>query len=189
MDKALIDLLEEKAFEYITVSEICKKAGVNRSTFYLHYENTHDLLEEAAKYFFDGFLKYFSNESQKLKAGFQDLEPKELIFITEKYLYPYLSYIKENDRVFLTMLSNARSFGFDTVFKKLFEHIFDPILDRFRYPPEHRKYVMMFYLNGITAIVLKWVKEGCKMSVEELSKVICESVFGLDNLLVPENLI
>ena len=38
MDEALIELLEKKDFEYITVKEICEKAGVNRSTFYLHYE-------------------------------------------------------------------------------------------------------------------------------------------------------
>ena len=34
MDDALILLLEKKDFEYITVKEICNKAGVNRSTFY-----------------------------------------------------------------------------------------------------------------------------------------------------------
>lgn len=33
MDEALILLLEDKDFEYITVKEICRKAGVNRSTF------------------------------------------------------------------------------------------------------------------------------------------------------------
>lgn len=38
MDQALIDLLEAKPFAYITVKEICEKAGVNRSAFYLHYE-------------------------------------------------------------------------------------------------------------------------------------------------------
>lgn len=37
MDEALIALLEEKDLEYITVKEICHLAGVNRSTFYLHY--------------------------------------------------------------------------------------------------------------------------------------------------------
>ena len=36
MDEALIALLEKKDFSYITVKEICEKAGVNRSTFYLH---------------------------------------------------------------------------------------------------------------------------------------------------------
>ncbi len=42
MDKALIEMLEKKDFEYITIKEICEKAAVNRSTFYLHYENTSD---------------------------------------------------------------------------------------------------------------------------------------------------
>ena len=38
MNEALLILLEKKNYEYITVKEICEKAGVNRSTFYLHYE-------------------------------------------------------------------------------------------------------------------------------------------------------
>ncbi len=38
MDEALIHLLTKKDIGYITVKEICEKAGVNRSTFYLHYE-------------------------------------------------------------------------------------------------------------------------------------------------------
>ena len=46
MDLALISLLKKKPFEYITVSEICETAGVNRSTFYLHYETVSDLLDE-----------------------------------------------------------------------------------------------------------------------------------------------
>ena len=60
MDKALISLLEEKSFEYITVSEICKRAAVNRSTFYLHYENMVDLLNETARFLLDDFMSYFN---------------------------------------------------------------------------------------------------------------------------------
>ena len=37
MDEAFLTLLAKKDFEYITVKEICEVAGVNRSTFYLHY--------------------------------------------------------------------------------------------------------------------------------------------------------
>ena len=39
-------LLNIKDFEYITVKDICLKAKVNRSTFYLHYLNVNDLLED-----------------------------------------------------------------------------------------------------------------------------------------------
>ena len=49
-DKALLSLLEKKPFEYITIREICETAEVNRSTFYLHYENTSDLLKETTAY-------------------------------------------------------------------------------------------------------------------------------------------
>ena len=44
MDEALLLLLEQKDFDRITVKELCQKAGVNRTTFYLHYENMGDLL-------------------------------------------------------------------------------------------------------------------------------------------------
>ena len=50
MDEAFLQLLAKKDYEYITVKEICLKAGVNRSTFYLHYENMDDLLKESVFY-------------------------------------------------------------------------------------------------------------------------------------------
>ena len=59
MDLALISLLKKKPLEYISVSEICKTAGVNRSTFYLHYENIGDLLNETTRYLLNDFLSYF----------------------------------------------------------------------------------------------------------------------------------
>lgn len=63
MDEALLYFLDKKDFEFITIKEICKKAGVNRSTFYLHYENLNDLLEET--------INYVGN---KFKAKFDDIE-------------------------------------------------------------------------------------------------------------------
>lgn len=44
--EALIDLMKEKTFEEIKVSDICNKALINRSTFYAHYEDKYELLVE-----------------------------------------------------------------------------------------------------------------------------------------------
>lgn len=55
MDEALLLLLEQKEFDAITVKEVCQKAGVNRSTFYLHYETMSDLLEETVALINDRF--------------------------------------------------------------------------------------------------------------------------------------
>ena len=179
MDKALISLLEEKTFEYITVSEICKKASVNRSTFYLHYENTVDLLNETARFLINDFISYFNVDRKNIINKFKEASLTELNFISDEYLHPYLSYIKENKHVFTTVLSHADSFGFNEVFQRLYENIFNPILERFDYPLADRKYVMMFYLNGITAVVTEWLKDGCEKTIGEVSQIIYECIFGL----------
>ena len=179
MDKALISLLEKKSFEYITVSEICKMASVNRSTFYLHYENTVDLLNETARFLLEDFFAYFNIDTKNITNQFKENPLDELNFISDEYLYPYLSYIKENRRVFTIVLSHSDSFGFNEVFQRLYENVFNPILERFNYPIDDRKYVMMFYLNGITAVVSEWLKDGCIKTIEEVSRIIYECIFGL----------
>lgn len=44
--EALLRLLEEKPLEKIKVSQLCESSGVNRATFYRHYESVHDVLRE-----------------------------------------------------------------------------------------------------------------------------------------------
>jgi AcrR family transcriptional regulator len=115
MNKALISLLEEKSFEYITVSEICKRAEVNRSTFYLHYENTVDLLNETARFLLDDFAAYFNVGVENITNKFKENSLDELNFISDEYLHPYLLYIKENRIVFSTVLLHSVSFGFNEI--------------------------------------------------------------------------
>ena len=177
-DKALLSLLEKKPFEYITISEICENAGVNRSTFYLHYENTADLLKEATAYVLNNFASYFSVDTESITLKYANCALQELNFINEKYLHPYLSFIKENQRLFVAVLSQPEAFDSKAVFQKMFDHIFSPILDRFHYPKDAQHYVMMFYLNGITAIITEWLKEDCRKSIEDISSIIHDCVFG-----------
>ena len=177
-DKALLSLLEKKPFEYITISEICEDAGVNRSTFYLHYENTADLLKEATTYVLDNFASYFSVDMESIASKYENCDLQELNFINEKYLHPYLSFIKENQRLFAAVLSQPTVFESKAIFQRLFDDVFNPILDRFHYPRDEQHYVMMFYLNGITAIITEWLKEDCRKSIEDISSIIHYCIFG-----------
>ena len=68
MDEALLLLLEKKEFEFITVKEICEKAGVNRSTFYLHYENVGDLLRETVELIGRRFYSSFEKKATMPQA-------------------------------------------------------------------------------------------------------------------------
>ena len=122
-DKALLSLLEKKPFAYITVSEICKTAQVNRSTFYLHYENTSDLLQETIAYVLEGFASYFIIDAQSITNQFADCDLEDLKYINNQYLFPYLRFIKENQRVFLAVLSQPAIFGSHAIFQTLFDFL------------------------------------------------------------------
>ena len=56
-EQALLTLLENSDYEKITVSQIAAKAGLNRATFYLHYEDKEDLLEQYLTKFLDEFQR------------------------------------------------------------------------------------------------------------------------------------
>ena len=178
MDKALISLLEIKDFAYITVSEICKIAGVNRSTFYLHYETLGDLLEETTQYLLNDFRSYFPEDNDDLTSALQGGDVQKLNFVNERYLHPYLCYIMDHRRVFAAALSNVGTLGFERVFRRMYEQMFDPILQHFGYSEVRRPYVMHYYLNGITAVVTLWLKNGCKEPIEEIADTIRECIFG-----------
>lgn len=178
MDNALLALLDEKDFPYITIKEICQRAGVNRSTFYLHYENTRELLEETVRHLIHQFLSYFPMDGQQITAHFQTCRLEDLNYISAEYLVPYLTYIRENQKIFSIALANAQHLAFDAIYRDMFQHIFCPILDRFRFPETEQSYVMAFYLNGINAIILQWIKNDCQESIECISGILIKCILG-----------
>ena len=155
MDEALITLLEKKDFAYITIKEICDTAGVNRSTFYLHYENTADLLNETTRYILDKHFSYYSIDKKGIYERFENCEKKQLVFITAEYLTPYLNFIRENQRIFKVAIKQFNSMNMDEVYGRMFTQIFNPILARFGVPERERGFVMKFYLTGVYAVVME----------------------------------
>ena len=182
MDEALITLLENKDFEYITIKEICSAAGVNRSTFYLHYENTSDLLRETTQYIIDKHLAYYEIDKKHISLDFENCNLGDLIFITSEYLTPYLTFIKENQRIFKVSIKQFNSMNMDKVYSRMFEHIFNPILSRFHVPECERAYVIKFYLTGVFAIVMEWLEKNCSDKIEDVIKIIIDCVMGQRNI-------
>lgn len=176
MDISFLELLEEKDFEYITVKEICKKAGVNRSTFYLHYETVADLLSESVEYINKHFLDYMKINSIDFASKLHDCPPEELNLITPQYLTPYLSYIKEHKSIFRTTVKNAGVLNLDKSYSAMFKYIITTIMDRFKIPQERRNYIMSFYISGLMAIISEWLKDDCKDSIEKVIKIIEDCV-------------
>ena len=168
MDEALLLLLETKDFDFITIKEICKKAGVNRSTFYLHYENTNDLLNEAI-----GLINKRFNESFNNKIFDAQISSKEdSFFITKEYLIPYLTFVKENKRVFKLIHDKPSVFNAQKVFTKMYNDFFTIILSKYGVKEEEKQYIFEFYTQGTLSIVMKWLSNDCVESIEDISTLI-----------------
>ncbi len=176
MDEAFLELLNQKDFEYITVKEICEKAGVNRSTFYLHYETIGDLLNESIEYINHRFATYFSDKSGFDSHRIATADAQELYLITPAYLIPYLAFIRDHARVFQTSVEKAHLLGSEVKFEELFRHIFSPIMSRYHIPEEHQRYLITFYIEGIMGIVKVWLRGGCREEPEEIAHLITDCI-------------
>ncbi len=171
MDEALIECLEKKDFEYITVKEICEKAGVNRSTFYLHYETVADLLNECIEYTNDKCFRRYSSELTDVEKRLRSGRSGDIIFISPAYLRPYLEFVRENRRLYQVVLRHQEMFHTQGTFRKLFENVFSPAMDKFHFPEREKAYIIHFYLGGITSVVLEWLRRDCEDPIDEIISV------------------
>ena len=164
MDEALLLLLEEKDFDRITVKELCGKAGVNRTTFYLHYENMNDLLEETVDMINERFKKSLS----AIPPG----DPSREILTSEKYLRPYLSFIKENMRAYRVIHLKDHLFRSQKTFESFYQSVFSPALTHFGVSESEKKYVFAFYTQGTVAIIGRWLDGNCRDDIDMIIDLI-----------------
>lgn len=172
MDEAFLELIEKKDFAYITVKEICEKAGVNRSTFYLHYETVGDLLEESVQHIIDRFVEFMPYDTADFLKKLNECPIEELYLITSEYLTPYLTYIKEHRRIFRTSVEQAAALRMYDAYTDLNRYILTPILNRYKVPAEDQNYILQFHIQGIMAVINEWLKSDCADSIEHIISVI-----------------
>lgn len=173
IDDAFLGLLQEKDLELITVKEVCSRAGVSRSTFYLHYETVSDLLEESMGLVLRRFARAFDARArERLLSDVGTAPVDELYLVTPDQLLPYLEFVKGHRELFAALLRNAGAMRLDEVYARMERHLISPILDRFGVPAPERPYLMAFYLHGLLAIVEEWVRGGCEEPVERVAGIM-----------------
>lgn len=181
MDKALFALIEQKDIEFITVKDICQKAGVNRSTFYLHYNTIGDLLDECSEFLMHKFSEYF-RETNSIKSEDINLLPLEkLNFVTPQYILPYLKFIKDNASFFQVAVKHKSLFSTMKQADRFFSDFFVPVLRRYKFPDVIHNYVLLYYLNGMMAIVDEWIRTDYKESPEKIAQIIVKCVLPYEN--------
>ncbi len=179
MDEALLLLLDTKEFEYITVKEICALSGVNRSTFYLHYESTNDLLLETVDFINSRFISYFEDVGKITTADITKGPKEALNFITPKFLLPWLTFIRDNQGLYSTVLKRMETLRLGEGYMPILTRIIFPILERYGVKEDNKIYVLNYYLEGLNGIVKEWIRNECKKPIEEVLSIILSCVYSV----------
>ncbi len=167
MEEALLKLLETKDFEYITIKELTKLAGVNRSTFYLHYSSLNELLEETTEDINKDFYSYFDNKVIDFKDNKESVE-----LLSREYLKPYLEFILNNQKIFKLYFEKANILNSKSNLDFIEKNYFIPLMDLHNIDDNLKPYLITFYINSIISIIKKWLENNCNIEIDELLNII-----------------
>ena len=157
MEAAFVRLLQERELGQITVTDICKEAGVNRTTFYANYLDLYAMAEAVQK---------------RLEAEVAELyrEEREQGHNSNDFLKLF-RHIKENQLFYKTYFK----LGLDGKFQ-ITEY--DVHLAAAHFDNRHIEYHMEFFRSGLNAIIKKWLQNDCRESPEDIFAVVTSEYLG-----------
>lgn len=162
LQNALIELLREKPLQGITVRELTERADVNRGTFYAHYKDIYDMVEQMENQLLGEFETLLDN-----------YPPDSLA----KDLYPLLSdvfcFVEKNRDLFPTFLGWQTA---DRFLRRFSRVIYDKCLRDWAgmYPLgdlSEPNYYLEFVVSGAASLVYTWVKRDFRESPEEMARL------------------
>lgn len=173
MRRAFLTLLETKEFQQISIMDVCQNAGVNRSTFYAHYDNTYDLLKEAFDSIIVNFLSECKFDSPVDLSDMRNLSKEDLNLISPKYLLPYLQYIQKHKRLYRVYMENAHVFQVSKMDNYMIDNIFASIYAKHGVTDKKLIYYMQkYFLKGIDAIISEWICNDCEDDILFICEII-----------------
>ena len=150
IEKAFVQLLQTKDLKNMTVSDICKESGINRSTFYANFLDIYDLADQ--------LRAKLESEFSSLFAGYDHANDRSGAL-------KMFTHIKEN-QIF-----------YATYFKLCYDESHKiSIYDSKRAEEEHfdqnLKYHIEFFRSGLNTIIKMWLSDGCRESPEEMAEIL-----------------
>lgn len=157
--QAFLVLFKTKEPEEITVVELCKKAGINRSTFYAHYEYIELLIEEVLK---DSVHEMISGMDTQWELPLEDGG------VSRNSIALYLDSFLRNStlRRFCTCTNSNKYIS--SIIRAHVEYSLIPIEDTTRY------YVSYFHYAGVMNFLLEWLNRWLPISKERVVEIIHE---------------
>ncbi len=153
----LKELMKTKNFDKISVADIAGSCGLNRQTFYYHFQDKFDLVNWI----------YF-NELISIVADGLTFEN------WDSQICEILTIMKRDQSFFQTTLKSSGNNGFQNYLIRITREVLLDIIRRLaeNHPlsPENLSFLAEFYTFGIVGIIVQWAQNGMQENPQEISK-------------------
>jgi AcrR family transcriptional regulator len=178
----LIDLLEHKDFNDISVTEIVKMANYNRGTFYNNFGTKEYLLDEVIQDTLDELKSEIRKPyNRTLKVNLMEMKPEDIS------VFHY--FIKEQ-RLYSILLSVHIRVDFRHQLAKTIEELFIKEY-QFEIPEQLQldsSWLYVYKAHGVAAVMIRWLENGCIEKPEEMSKQILLLMVTSTSTFINKNL-
>lgn len=151
MENAFVELLQDREINKVSVSDICRIASVNRTTFYANYQDIYALADAVFKRLEEEILGLYRAEWEQQRSTHD--------------FYKLFCHIQANQPFYKTYFklhtdNYFQTFGYDEREAAAF------------YASEHIDYHIEFFGAGLNAVIKKWLNGGCRETPEEICAII-----------------
>ena len=155
LSNALKELLAHKSLEKITVTELTRVCGLNRMTFYYHFQDIYELAEWS-----------LANETKNA------LEGKITSQSWQEALYDLFDLVIENRQYIDGLLHPSTREHLETYINHLTDAFFLEILNELSegmsLPEEDEEFIAAFYRHAFVGIIIDWIMSGMKEKPEDV---------------------
>mgnify|MGYP002521532222 FL=1 len=160
LQQALIQLLQNKDVKRVTVRELCETAQVHRSTFYMHYQDIYDLLEQVEQNTFD--------EIQRL--AFREQHSSNTITTL-------MQYIQEQADLFQVLFRYFNSSSVQTFMQLLRNYFLDIWREEWNIQdPRVLNYRYVWIGSGIIGVIQDWLQAVCQDPPELVAGILWDMI-------------
>ncbi|USK71173.1 TetR/AcrR family transcriptional regulator [Peribacillus asahii] len=170
---ALVELIEEKSFEAISVKDITTRAKINRGTFYAHYQDKFDLMTKCEEEIMFEMSRIAKQNFPSVIAALETNSPTVTPFPLVVSIFEYLN---ENSGFMKAVLGPKGDLSFQTrlkdfMWKTLFGNNSEALIkeENLLVPGQ---YLASYVASAHIGVIQQWLNSGRKESPQEMARIL-----------------
>lgn len=155
--KTLTALVRTKSISSVTVHQLCRQAAISRTTFYRHYKDIYDVVEECE----DDMIRSL----QEIILCSKNQSPEEILSIV-------FSNMKENPESYLPMVMIDNDRINSKILHMCKKQLEESIKKKYGVSDSEKTDIILSYIiGGVNSAIAEWIKGDFALSPEEMTRI------------------